>query len=325
MLGTHPDCSGRGLAKQLLALCCHLGDRDRLPLYLETDSAAALYRRFGFETAERFAVLDYALPVEAMLRTPRPLTVWPSDAELQTVGEKGRFWIPLDAQGHGLELSDGREWRRSNVKQTGKLELADTGDDAAWLRELWAWDEGRDPLCDVYRLRGAKGEYCSVPLSANASRESFLRFAAALCGSRQALLWQRSVNCFAPIVNGQLPSNRRAMRPSLLLARPLRGGSSLVFGKQVEGCICLLEEADKKMLISAPGDTAALVARHYERHLAGLPLVDRLLIDLWHSPPLIRGTILDIILQLFLSLFQTTSFFPLRCGQCFATTGRVWR
>ena len=297
MLGTRPECGRRGLAGRLLRLSCHLADRDRLPLYLETDTAAPLYRRFGFETAEAFRVLDYAGTVEAMVRQPRAPAAWPADGALRMAcGAGGVRWVSLGPAGEGgLALAaQGRGWerRQSQPFAEGEQETAAAvvGDDGAWLAELWQWDEGRDPLADTYRLAhqqahgGGGGGPSRAALPPAASRSSFLQFALELCGSRQALLWQQSCLSFAPVVNAQLPPPDRApMRPALLLAQSLSRGASLVLGARLEGCLCLLD-AENRLWLEAPGDLAPLVAGHYARHLAGLPLLDRAMVDSWHCP-----------------------------------------
>jgi ribosomal protein S18 acetylase RimI-like enzyme len=59
MIGTDPSFQGRGHGSRLLMLVCYLSDRDQVPVYLETDSAAALYKKHGFESKAQFRVGDF--------------------------------------------------------------------------------------------------------------------------------------------------------------------------------------------------------------------------------------------------------------------------
>jgi ribosomal protein S18 acetylase RimI-like enzyme len=56
VLGVDPSLQGRGFGSHLMAPALERCDRERVPAYLETDTArnVALYERHGFEVTERF-------------------------------------------------------------------------------------------------------------------------------------------------------------------------------------------------------------------------------------------------------------------------------
>jgi GNAT superfamily N-acetyltransferase len=72
-IGTRPAQRGHGLARAVLAPVLEQCDRERVPAFLETSSAAneRFYERLGFEVTHRTVTADGLLPLIVMVRTPR--------------------------------------------------------------------------------------------------------------------------------------------------------------------------------------------------------------------------------------------------------------
>ncbi len=281
MIGTRPDARGQGGAARLIGLCCGLGDRDKLPVYLETDSAAALYIRFGFESSSSASLSGYGHVLEGMLREPRARSSFPSNTELgmqRTVQQQ--LVLPLsDSEAMVLPL-EARQWSKRSLPQAASVEEGDgdCGDDSLWLADLFAFGDEEDALSRVYRL--SEGPLRTELLPLGSTKESFLAFTGLLCGNTRAALLQPT-GVWAPVVGGAFPVGRKAMRAALLLTAPLTS-TSLLFRAEQEGCVTVAE-SEGRLTVTAAGREAALIARHYARFLAGLPLVESALVAKWNS------------------------------------------
>ena len=72
VLAVAPKHQGKGYVGQLLRTMCPKIDAEGLPVYLETDGEknVAIYKHFGFNVLEEFAVPGMAQKLVAMLRQP---------------------------------------------------------------------------------------------------------------------------------------------------------------------------------------------------------------------------------------------------------------
>ncbi len=72
LLGVDPEYQNKGYGGNLLRTMINQTDKDRIPLYLETEneSIVPLYERFGFHVAKKITLPKINIPMWEMMRIP---------------------------------------------------------------------------------------------------------------------------------------------------------------------------------------------------------------------------------------------------------------